>query len=393
MSLTLYLNRDEWLRHLAETESRFPEFIPVIKGNGYGFGNEFLADAAQRAGKRSIAVGTIEEARHLGEEGTFDNLIILTPVLSKLETDDLRPERVYTVGSRQHLDHLLTSFKQLIDTKPNIWQDRLPEVRVVIKLQSTMKRYGFPLEQADVLGKLKAIGQEAGVSIRVEGYAIHFPKEGLSVAAKEAQLESWLQHIPSEEKPSFFVSHLSSAQYLRLREKHPQVQWVMRLGTDLWLNDKSFVDVRATVLDIQPVSRGERFGYKQRKANKSGFLVYMAGGSANGVGLEAPVSVRGLRDVLKLTAFWLLHLTNRHLSPFTFQGKRTWFAEPPHMQTSVLFFPRGAALPEVGEELPVQLRMTTATFDRYVEVGAQQEEMPPLSAASEESGQTLGATS
>ncbi|PTM58228.1 alanine racemase [Desmospora activa] len=393
MSLTLYLNRNDWLRHLAETESRFPRFIPVIKGNGYGFGNEFLVGAAQRAGKRSIAVGTVEEARQLEGEGSFDQVLILTPVLTELEADDLRSERIYTIGSRRHLDHLVQSFQRLIDTKPNIWRDHHPEVRVVIKLQSTMKRYGFPLQEADTLEQLETIGQEAGLSIRIEGYAIHFPKDGMSAAAKETQLESWLKHIPTEEKRSFFVSHLSSAQYLRLREKYPQVDWVMRLGTDLWLKDKSFVDVRATVLDIQPISRGERFGYKQRKARKNGSLVYVAGGSANGVGLEAPVSVRGLKDMLKLTAFWLLHILNRHLSPFTFQGKRTWFAEPPHMQTSVLFFPAGAALPEVGEELPVQLRMTTATFDRYVEEGAEEKEAPPLSSAAEETNQTLGATS
>ncbi|MDR6226459.1 alanine racemase [Desmospora profundinema] len=392
MSLTLYLNRKVWLRHLAETESRFPGFIPVIKGNGYGFGNEFLANAAQRAGKRSIAVGTVEEARHLGEEGSFDHLLILTPVLNELEPDDLRPERIYTVGSRQHLDYLVSAFARLADSKPNIWsgQERRPELRIAVKLQSAMKRYGFAREEADFLRQLESAGEEAGVAVHVEGYAIHFPKEGMSAASKEAQLKAWLERIPTD-TPTFFVSHLSSAQYLRLREEHPQVNWVMRLGTDLWLKDKSFVDVRATVLDIQPVFRGERFGYKQRKAKRDGHLVYVAGGSANGVGLEAPPSVQSMKDALKLTAFWVLNLLNRNLSPYTFQGKRTWFAEPPHMQTSVLFFPSAAALPGVGEELPVQLRMTTAHFDRYIEEGEEEEDLLPSS--SEKSDQTLGATS
>jgi alanine racemase len=395
MSLTLYLNRSDWLRHLAETESRFPDFIPVIKGNGYGFGNEFLAQTAERVGKRSIAVGTIAEARQLEKEGAFDDVLVLTPILSELEPHDLRPERIYTVGSRQHLEHLVNAFARLMAAKPNIWTggSRRPELRVVVKLQSVMKRYGFSNSDADKWSRLSSVGEAAGVPIRVEGYSIHFPKEGVSGGAKIGELEEWLKRIPlsGEQKPWFFVSHLSSTQYLQLRDQHPEVRWVMRLGTDLWLKDKSFVDTRATVLDIQPITRGTRFGYKQRKARRNGYLVYVAGGSAHGVGLEAPPSVRGWKDALKLTAFWLLNLFNLHLSPYTFQGKRTWFAEPPHMQTSVLFFPASATLPRVGDELPVQLRMTTAHFDRYVEEGT--EEVPDSSSRSEDAGQTVTALS
>ncbi len=53
-------------------------------------------------------------------------------------------------------------------------------------------------------------------------------------------------------------------------------------------------------------------------------------------------------------------------SPFTSPGKQRLFAEPPHMQASMLFVPQGAVVPPVGDELPVQVRFTTTSVDRVV---------------------------
>jgi hypothetical protein len=79
--------------------------------------------------------------------------------------------------------------------------------------------------------------------------------------------------------------------------------------------------------------------------------------------------MKTLKDRLKLTAFWLLNLFNLNLSPFIYQGKRLWFAEPPHMQTTVLRLPTGLKPPAVGTEIELKnLRMTLANFDRIVEI-------------------------
>ena len=42
------------------------------------------------------------------------------------------------------------------------------------------------------------------------------------------------------------------------------------------------------------------------------------------------------------------------------------FAEPPHMQASMLFVGASARVPEVGDEVEVRVRFTTTTFDRVV---------------------------
>ncbi|MGZ4490654.1 MAG: alanine racemase, partial [Nocardioidaceae bacterium] len=50
-------------------------------------------------------------------------------------------------------------------------------------------------------------------------------------------------------------------------------------------------------------------------------------------------------------------------SPYTIDGKQRLFAEPPHMQASMLFLPTGAHVPAVGDEIDVRVRYTTTLFD------------------------------
>jgi hypothetical protein len=47
-------------------------------------------------------------------------------------------------------------------------------------------------------------------------------------------------------------------------------------------------------------------------------------------------------------------------------GKPRLFAEPPHMQASMLLLPEGAAVPAVGDEVDVRVRFTATQFDRVV---------------------------
>jgi hypothetical protein len=53
-------------------------------------------------------------------------------------------------------------------------------------------------------------------------------------------------------------------------------------------------------------------------------------------------------------------------SPYTVDGKQRLFAEPPHMQASMLFLPHGARVPEIGDQVDVRVRYTATAFDRVV---------------------------
>jgi hypothetical protein len=80
--------------------------------------------------------------------------------------------------------------------------------------------------------------------------------------------------------------------------------------------------------------------------------------------MEAPKAVIGAVRRAKVVAAAGLASMNRNLSPFTWQGKQRWFAEPPHMQVSLLWLPADVPPPMPGDELPADVRMTTTHFDR-----------------------------
>jgi hypothetical protein len=105
-----------------------------------------------------------------------------------------------------------------------------------------------------------------------------------------------------------------------------------------------------------------------------GTIVVLAGGTSHGVGLEAPrsqhplvVGGRPSLPALRARAVSLATGTAESLgwalSPFTVAGAKRWFVEPPHMQTSLVFLPRGVTPPRVGDDVPVTLRPTTMLVD------------------------------
>ncbi|MGB3014395.1 MAG: hypothetical protein WBB41_07240, partial [Candidatus Nanopelagicales bacterium] len=71
-----------------------------------------------------------------------------------------------------------------------------------------------------------------------------------------------------------------------------------------------------------------------------------------------------------------LEATGRSRSPFQWGDKLLWFAEPPHMQVSMLWLPdsvlreglaNGLRNPAVGDTLDCRVRHTTALFDAVLD--------------------------
>ena len=90
----------------------------------------------------------------------------------------------------------------------------------------------------------------------------------------------------------------------------------------------------------------------------------MAGGTSHGIGMEAPTAAANVRQRAVTLAKGGLDAAGRALSPFTVGGKQRWFIEPPHMQASMLFLPSSVKPPAIGDEIPVDVRFTTTSFDR-----------------------------
>ena len=99
---------------------------------------------------------------------------------------------------------------------------------------------------------------------------------------------------------------------------------------------------------------------------RAGHVVVVSGGTAHGIGLEAPTGGATLEGPGGPGRRGGLDAAGFVRSPYTIDGKQRLFAEPPHMQASMLFVPSGASLPEVGDEVDVRVRYTATGFDETV---------------------------
>ncbi|MGX1755601.1 alanine racemase [Streptomyces lydicus] len=342
MALTLYVDTARWRAHQQSVLQQFPGLVPVCKGNGYGFGHERLADEATRLGADILAVGTTYEAARIKDFFSGD-LLVLTPFRHGEEPVPLPDRAIRSVSSVEGVGGLVGA-------------------RVVIEVMSSMKRHGVKPED---LPKLAAAIED----IRLEGFALHLPLDRADGSDAVEEVIGWMDRLRNARLPlhTMFVSHLKADELARLQQQFPQTRFRARIGTRLWLGDHDATEYRGSVLDVTQVAKGERFGYRQQKAASDGYLVVVAGGTSHGVGLESPKALHGVMPRAKGVARAGLATVNRNLAPYVWAGKQRWFAEPPHMQVSILFVPGDAPQPQVGEELVAHLRHTTTQFDRLVD--------------------------
>jgi hypothetical protein len=183
-----------------------------------------------------------------------------------------------------------------------------------------------------------------------------------------AEIDDRLASLRSANIPigTLWVSHLSEAELGRVAAAHPDVAFRSRIGTRLWLGERTAAQARSTVLAAHRLRKGQRFGYRQHKAPRDGVLLVVGGGTAHGVALSAPSPAQGITQRAKVAAIGTLEAVGRSLSPFHVDGSQRWFAEPPLMQVSMLWLPDGVVVPAVGSEIDVDVRMTTSTFDEVL---------------------------
>ena len=321
MGLRLAVERDAWMRHLDRAARARPGLVPVVKGNGYGFGRvalmPFAVEHTEPGGQ--IAVGTVYEAADVPAGRTP---LVLTPHVDALP-DDLHAATVLTVGAGVHV----------VALERQGWHGP-----VAVKLASSMHRYGV---EPGVLPALLGMIHSAGWAI--DSYAIHLPLVG-AAAAHLAEIEAWVDVLADghPQRP-ISVSHLSPAASAELRARHPEITWRHRAGTSLWHADKQVLQLTADVLDVHPIDADETVGYRGVVTPARGHLVLVAAGSAHGV--------RSLDD---------------GRSPFHHGRRRLTLLEPPHMHTSMLFVPHGEPVPPVGERVDVQRPLTTTIVDELL---------------------------
>jgi hypothetical protein len=346
--VTLRLDGPRWREHLQTVLGATPGLVPVAKGNGYGHGLRRLAEESAALGVDTLAVGMVEEVEAV-RDVFAGSIAILMP---------------WRAGDEQAVrlaqdPRVITTVSRLADLEAIAAVVDCP--RVLVEVLTSMCRHGIP---ATDLAAVRPLLDR----VRFEGWTIHLPllAEGRYAEAERLARSAldtaagplWLSHLPAEEA-SALARQLGGA-------GGDPVPVRLRMGTRLWLGDKSTRESFATVIDVHPVTRGQRAGYRQRLIPADGWIVVMAGGTSHGIGLEAPTAASSVRQRAISLATGSLEAAGLALSPYTIAGKKRWFLEPPHMQSSLVFLPRSVTPPVIGDQVPVELRLTTATVDHIL---------------------------
>jgi hypothetical protein len=411
MTFTLHVDGDRWRSHTTATRDAVRtaisagthhhaegDLVPVAKGNGYGFGSERLLREAVRLGLTRLAVGTVFEAGVAVERYEGDIL-----VLAPFEPADTVAARAWVeLAHGPHSARLIRT----VSSRPawDVLAAGPGPVRVVLEALTSMGRFGLTADELTAL-----LADDATVTaiaegrIALEGLALHLPLAephtdhrldpgarwhdsavapappagatgrvievhawGLGWVHAVADLSDRVTEVASDltvaamtTSAALWVSHLDDGELATLRRALPEIALYARIGTRLWLGDRSAAQARGTVLAVHDVGRGQASGYRQRRASRAGAVLVIGGGTAHGIALESPSANASARQRVVAAGTGVLDAVSRALSPFHVDGKQRWFAEPPHMQVSLVRVPAGVPLPAVGDEVAVDVRMTT----------------------------------
>ncbi len=350
MSLTLYVDAARWRAHLDRTIRANPGLVPVVKGNGYGFGLDLLLAEATRlhgsAGVSQIAVGTYAEAR-LALSAYPGDVLVLEPYRAVLHAD------LPHLGDHALIHNVVTA-ADATDLGRRVADRGRP--RVLVEGLASMNRFGMPFDGMGAL--LAQCSSEAGAAVDLVGASLHLPLG----AGHLVEVTRW---VDAFDVSRWYLSHTTPGELASLKTRSPAIDFRPRIGTSLWLGDLGALSVRGHVLDARTVAGGDRAGYRQRKL-RAGTLVVVSGGTAHGVALEAPSAATTPRQRAIAVAEGVLEAAGRVRSPFTIAGRAAWFVEPPHMQVSLLSLPEGVTPPVVGDEVEVRVRHTTLHADEVV---------------------------
>ncbi|HEY7857402.1 MAG TPA: alanine racemase [Candidatus Nanopelagicales bacterium] len=417
MSFALHVDAEQWRAGTEAVRDSVRaaigpgpgDLVPVAKGNGYGLGNARLAREAARLGVGCLAVGTAGELADVADAFAGD-LLVLAPYepadtcaaadWAALSGAGYAHSVVRTVSSAAGLRALLAG------------ASAEAPVRVVLEGFTSMRRFGFePADLTSVLADSQLRAALAAGALRIEGLALHLPitqpatvhrddpgapwhdaavapappagasgrvQEVLAWAYTWGQLLADLSLTDADAAaadiaaaalsaaPTLWVSHLDDGELEVVGTALPDTALRVRIGTRLWLGARSALVARGTVLAVHQVRRGQRSGYRQRRTSRDSVLLVVGGGTAHGVALEAPSAVSSVRQRVVAAGSGVLEAGGLALSPFSVAGKQRWFAEPPHMQVSLVHLAAGVPAPVVGDEVDCDVRLTTATFDRIV---------------------------
>ncbi len=376
MSFILQVDTDRWRTHVQSTAATVESVtgspvVPVIKGNGYGLGQGRLARTAEALPGTIVAVGTVFELEEVLTSCLAD-VVVLEPFDPR---DQAASDTWWNIAKRWDSNRIIRTISSMAGLESLL--SGTGSVRVILEAQTSMHRFGFSeSELLRVLADDTVIAAINSGRLIVLGLALHLPMEqpsnepGNFSTARVREVLRWngvwqasLTSAQLAVESTLWLSHLDDVEFTAVREFIGDTAIRARIGTRLWLGDRGALSPQGTVLAVHPLSDGVHVGYRQRSGPNGGTLLVVSGGTAHGIGLSAPTPASSMRQRVVTAGTGALDAAGRALSPFTWEGKQRWFAEPPHQHHSMIWLPRGVVVPRVGDRLAADVRFTTSRFD------------------------------
>lgn len=376
MTFSLTVDPKVFRSHQSDVVNAFAkagaDLVPVIKGNGYGFGRTALAHEAKLIGAQRIAIGNVWEL----EQALADfagEIMVLEPFNAN---DDLATKTWREILAR-HADRVIATI-----SSTDLASAAAAGVRkALLEAKTSVHRFGMPVNE------IIHAAEAARLNISVEGISLHLPiaepvssvgfdlensssREARKLGNRLTEVAVWLtsyNHIATKyELPlNVSLSHVSAKDIDTLRNYLSSINmkftFDVRVGTQLWLGAPKSLKVAGTILEIHDLTGDQHVGYQQVDGHGHKRLVVVSGGTAHGVALAAPSTRTSIRKKGIAIAEGFSQALGKVRSPFSFKGENFIFAEAPHMHVSLLWSDNLEL--KVGDQLDCNVRNTTTTFD------------------------------
>ena len=143
-----------------------------------------------------------------------------------------------------------------------------------------------------------------------------------------------------------YVSHLARDELDALGRRFPDYEFRPRIGTALWLGRPRGAAGALHVLDVHDRCSAATCSATAAARCRGPATSWSSPAAPRTASASRPRPVRPrLKDRAVRVARGGLDAAGLARSPFTVGGKQRLFAEPPHMQASMLFLPHGAPVP------------------------------------------------
>ena len=261
VTVRLTVDASSWRQSVDSFVDTAGELLPVVKGNGYGFGLPTLASEAARLAS-AIAVGTVHEAATVAGGVADVAVVVLTPIVEL--TGDLPRNAVPTVGGTAHVAAL---------TAGGMVGHGVGEAGVV---DAAVRSVSGRPRRAHCSGRHARDATSCDTCSTSRCSATGTTSRTPSARSSDGS--------PASTRRSRCRSATSRRRaFASLRQRHPERRFELRAGTALWHGDKSFLHLSADVIDVRPVAAGDAAGYRAVVAPADGTIVMIGAGTAAGV--------------------------------------------------------------------------------------------------------------